>query len=146
VGFTATVELDQPRELVFDYLADPRNRPEWQASLLSVTLADRGDRAAEPHLGMRWRDNTLAGVRPRLEISRYEPPRVWAETGRWHGIRAELTMLLDTTPTGCRVRARGSLSGGGPWALPVTVAGRLAGPAIGHDLRRVGDVLTRRPR
>ena len=55
-------------------------------------------------------------------------------------------MLLDTTPTGCRVRARGALSGRGIWAAPVAVAGRLAGPAIGYDLRRVGDVLTRRPR
>jgi hypothetical protein len=108
-----------------------------------VTLRDRD---AEPHLGMRWRDNTLAGLRPRLEISRLEPPRVWAESGRWHGVRAELTMLLDTTPTGCRVRARGSLSGRGPWAAAVAVAGRLAGPAIAYDLRRVGDVLTRRPR
>jgi uncharacterized protein YndB with AHSA1/START domain len=143
VTFTASVELDHPREQVFAYLADPRNRPEWQASLLSVTLRDRD---AEPHLGMRWRDNTLAGLRPRLEISRLEPPRVWAESGRWHGIRAELTMLLDTTPTGCRVRARGSLSGRGPWAAAVAVAGRLAGPAIAYDLRRVGDVLTRRPR
>jgi len=143
VPFTATVELDHARETVFDYLADPRNRPEWQASLLSVTLHDRG---AGPHVGMRWRDNTLAGVRPRLEISRLEPPRVWAETGRWSGIGAELTMFLDTTPTGCRVRAHGELSGSGVWAVAVTVAGRLAGPAIGHDLRRVGDVLARRPR
>lgn len=137
------MELEHPREEVFDYLADPRNRPEWQASLVSVTLRDR---SAEPRPGLRWRDNTFAGVRPRLEISRLEPPRVWAETGRWHGIRAELTMYFDTTPTGCRVRARGTLSGSGLWALPVAVAGRLAGPAVALDLRRVGDVLTRRPR
>lgn len=144
MGFTATVELDHPRETVFDYLADPRNRPEWQASLLSVTLRDR---AAEPHVGMAWRDNTLVVlVRPRLEISRLDPPRVWAETGRWRGLTAELTMFFDTTPTGCRVRAVGSLTGSGIWAVPVAVAGRLAGPAIGHDLRRVDDVLTRRPR
>ncbi len=143
MGFTTAVELDHPREAVFDYLADPRNRPEWQASLLSVTLSDR---TAEPHVGMTWRDNTLAMVRPRLEISRLDPPRVWAETGRWRGIRAELTMFFDTTPTGCRVRAEGSLAGSGTWTVPVAVAGRLAGPAIGHDLRRVDDVLTRRPR
>ena len=137
------MELDHPRDVVFDYLADPRNRPEWQASLLSVTLRDRG---VEPHVGQRWRDNTLALVRPRLEITRLEPPRVWAESGHWRGITAALTMYFDTTPTGCRVRAQGRLSGSGPWALPVTLAGRLAGPAIGHDLRRVDDVLTRRPR
>ena len=138
------MELDHPRDAVFAYLADPRNRPEWQASLLSVTLRDR---TAEPQVGMAWRDNTLAVlVRPRLEITRLEPPRVWAESGRWRGITASLTMFFDTTPTGCRVRAAGSLAGSGIWAVPVVVAGRLAGPAIGHDLRRVDDVLTRRPR
>ena len=137
------MEVDHPRETVFGYLADPRNRPEWQASLVSVTVRDR---QAEPRLGMRWRDNTFAGVRPKLEISRLEPPRVWAETGHWRGIRAELTMFFDTTPAGCRVRARGTLTGSGIWALPVVLAGRLAGPAVAHDLRRVGDVLTRRPR
>jgi len=136
------VAVDHPRETVFDYLVDPRNRPEWQASLLSVTLRDRD---AEPHLGMRWRDNTLALLRPRMEISRYEPPLVWAETGRWRGVRADLTMYFDTTPTGCRVRARGTLSGEGVWAVPVGVVGRLAGPAVGHDLRRAARILARRP-
>lgn len=110
---------------------------------MSVTLRDR---SAEPRVGMRWRDNTFAGVRPRLEISRLERPRVWAETGRWRGIRAELTMFFDTTPTGCRVRARGTLTGSGIWALPAVVAARVAGPAVAHDLRRVDGVLTRRPR
>ena len=52
-------------------------------------------------------------------------------------------VLFDRTTTGCRVRADGTLSGSGPWAAPVAVAGRLAGPAIGHDLRRVGDILGR---
>ena len=126
---------------MFAYLADPRNRPEWQSSLLSVTLRDRT--ATEPHVGMRWRDNTMAGVRPAMEITRLEPDSVWAESGRWLGIRAELTMRFDRTTTGCRVRADGTLSGSGPWAAPVAVAGRLAGPAIGHDLRRVGDILGR---
>jgi uncharacterized protein YndB with AHSA1/START domain len=141
VRFTAEVELAHPRERVFDYLADPRNRPEWQASLLSVSLSDR---FAEPHVGMRWRDNTMVGVvRPQLEISRLERPHVWAEVGRWRGIRAELTMRFDTTPQGCRVRAEGSMSGSWLWTLPLSVAGLLAGPAIGHDLRRVGDILTR---
>ena len=68
---------------------------------------------------MPWRDNTMAGLRPRLEITELEPPRVWAETGRWRGIRATLTMRSTPTPTGCRVRrarlalGRRSLGGAG---------------------------------
>ncbi len=104
------------------------------------------DRTAEPHLGMTWRDNTAALLRPRLEITRYEPPRVWAESGGWRGTAATLTLVFDTTPTGCRVRAQGSLSGPRLLGVPLLLAGRLAGPAIGHDLRRAGRVLTRRPR
>ena len=38
VEFTAPVDIAHPPEKVFGYLADPRNRPEWQSSLLSVTL------------------------------------------------------------------------------------------------------------
>jgi hypothetical protein len=99
--------------------------------------------ATAPYVGMRWRDTTMVGVRPAMELTRLEPDSLWAESGRWLGIRAELTMRFDRTPTGCRVRADGTLTGSGPWAVPVVVAGRLAGPAIRHDLARAGDVLSR---
>lgn len=129
-------------ETVFRYLADPRNRPEWQSSLLSVTMRDRG----EPRLGMTWRDNTMAGARPTMEITRFEPFRVWAEVGRWRGIEAELTMRFTAITTGCRVEASGTLAGSRWWRGPLAVAGRVAGPAIRHDLVRAGEILTRRPR
>ena len=38
--FRASVDFAVSREVAFDYLGDPRNRPEWQSSLLSVTLPD----------------------------------------------------------------------------------------------------------
>jgi uncharacterized protein YndB with AHSA1/START domain len=135
-------DLPHPPERVFRYLVDPRNRPEWQASLLSVTIRDRG----EPRVGMTWRDNTMAGVRPRLEITALEPFRMFAEEGRWRGVEATLEMRFTAIPQGCRVAVDGAVSGSGPWALPARAAGRLAGRAIRHDLRRAGDILTRRPR
>ena len=92
---------------------------------------------------MTWRDNTFAGARPTVRLTRVEPFRVWAEAGRWHGIEAELTMRFTATATGCRVTATGSVSGSGPWALPAVAAGRLAGVAVRHDLRRAGEILTR---
>jgi hypothetical protein len=127
---------------LFRYLVDPRNRPEWQASLLSVTLHDRG----EPRIGTTWRDNTVAGVRPRLEITALEPFRLFTETGRWRGVRATLSMHFTSVPGGCRVRVTGDVEGSGPWSLPARVAGRLAGPAVRHDLVRAGEILTRHPR
>ncbi len=126
-------------EKVFRYLADPRNRPEWQSSLLSVTLLDRG----EPRVGMTWRDNTMAGVRPTMEITELVPFRLWAEESRWRGIDAALTLRFTAIARGCRVDALGSLTGEGRWSIPVRGAGKLAGPAIRHDLGRVEEILTR---
>ena len=31
-SFTVTLDLPQPPAVLFRYLADPRNRPEWQSS------------------------------------------------------------------------------------------------------------------
>ena len=124
---------------MFRYLADPRNRPEWQSSLLSVTLLDRG----EPRVGMSWRDNTMVGMRPTMEITELQPFRLWAEEGGWRGVRATLTLRFTAITPGCRVDALGSLSGDGAWAVPVRAAGKVAGPAIRHDLARAGEILTR---
>jgi hypothetical protein len=127
---------------MFRYLVDPRNRPEWQASLLSVKLHERG----EPRVGTRWRDNTLAGVRPRMEITVLEPFRVFEEVGTWRGVRATLEMRFTAHGRGCRVEVNGEVHGSGIWRLPARAAARVAGRAIRHDLHRAGDILTRRPR
>ena len=95
---------------------------------------------------MTWRDHTVAGVRPRLEITALEPFRMFAESGRWRGVEATLEMRFTATGPGCRVAVLGRVTGSGPWSVPARVAGRLAGRAIRHDLHRAGDILTRRPR
>ena len=127
--------------MAFDYLGDPRNRPEWQSSLLSVTLADRDD---EPHLGMTWRETTMVGVRPRLEITHFERPSVWAEVGRWQGIEATLVLAFEERTAGCRVVAEGEITGRHVYAAPAALAGRLAGLAVGADLRKAARILDRR--
>jgi hypothetical protein len=92
---------------------------------------------------MTWRDNTMAGVRPTMEITELAPFKVFTEVGRWHGIEATLTLRLTRVTDGCRVHATGSITGSGPWTFPAKAAGRLAGPAIRHDLVRAGEILTR---
>jgi hypothetical protein len=106
-----------------------------------VTLADR---TVEPHLGQRWRETTMVGVRPRMEITRLERPDVWAEVGTWHGIEATLVLTFEDRGTGCRVVAEGEISGRHVYAVPAAVAGRLAGLAIGADLRKAAKLLARR--
>lgn len=139
--FRASVDCAVPCEVAFDYLGDPRNRPEWQSSLLSVTLSDRD---AAPHLGQSWRETTMVGVRPRMEITRFDRPDVWAERGGWRGIEATLVLSFEEHGAGCRVVAEGEIIGRRLYAVPAAVAGRVAGLAIGADLRKAARILDRR--
>lgn len=128
-------------EVAFRYLCDPRNRPEWQSSLRSVTVpADE-----EPHVGQAWRETTSVGVRPHMETTELVPFRVWTEVGRWRGVSASLTLHFTDVVGGCRVRADGELTGTGAWALPAGAAGLLASSAVAADLRKAGRILASRP-
>jgi hypothetical protein len=106
-----------------------------------VTLADRD---AAPHVGTTWRETTMLGVRPRLEVTRFERPDVWAERGAWRGVVATLVLSFEERSAGCRVVAEGEISGRHLYAAPAAVAGRLAGPVIGADLRTAARILDRR--
>ena len=136
----ATVDMPVPAEVAFRYLADPRNRPEWQSSLRSVEVPPD----EEPHLGQSWRETTSVGVRPHLETTELTPFKVWAERGHWRGVTATLALQFTETPRGCRVRAEGEVSGSGLWAAPAAAAGLLGSAAIASDLRRASRVLSRR--
>lgn len=141
VEFAVAVDLPHPPEVAFRYLVDPRNRPEWQASLLSVRLEDR---EAEPAVGVRWRDNTVVGLKPELVITELEPYRLFSEHGTWRGVSAVLTLRFVATPRGCRVVADGAVEGDGIWAAAAKVSGRVAATSIRGDLRRAGRVLSDR--
>ena len=127
--------------MAFDYLGDPRNRPEWQSSLLSVTLVDRDD---EPHLGMTWRETTMVGVRPRMEITGSSGPRCGPSAAPGTASRRRWCWPSTSATARCRVVADGEISGRGVYAAPAAVAGRLAGLAIGADLRKAARILERR--
>ena len=120
---------------------DPRNRPEWQASLLSVQMREREE---EPHVGQQWTDITMVGARPRMETTVLMPYRLFEERGRWHGLTADLSMRFTAVGAGCRISVTGALSGSGPWGAVAVATARAAGPGIAVDLRRAGRVLSDR--
>lgn len=87
---TVSLRLDAPLGPLFDYLADPRNRPEWQSSLRRVDEV-----SGSGELGTTWYDVTMVGARPWLEVSDYQPGELWAEHGRWHGLEASLVVRFS---------------------------------------------------
>jgi hypothetical protein len=132
-----TVVFEAPAEVVFDYLVDPRNRPEWQSSLRRVEQVD-----GEPRQGQTWVDVTRPGLRPAMRTDVFERPRLWSESGTWRGVRADLTLRLDEVgAVACDVRYRFRIHVLGPLGLAATA---VAVPAVRADLRRAARILSSR--
>jgi len=123
------VRFAVPAEVAFDYLAEPRNRPEWQSSLKAVEILDHGP----PHVGQRWYDVTRPGLRPLLELTALDRPQSWTERGTWRGFAAELTLDFEPDHDGCLVTARFKVTGLPVLSSAATTAARIA---VRSDLRR----------
>jgi uncharacterized protein YndB with AHSA1/START domain len=130
------VDFAAPVDVVFDYLADPSRRPEWQGSLRRIE-ALRGDGA----VGTTWRDVTAVGARPRMEVTEVESPTSWAEVGRWRGIVASLRLEFSVIPQGARVTATVDVRTSLPLRPIGWVLRRLAPYAVRSDLRRAASAL-----
>ncbi|WP_296605301.1 SRPBCC family protein [Nocardioides sp.] len=124
------------REVAFDYLADPHNRPAWQSSLARVEDVD-----GEVRVGQTWVDVTSPGLRPLMETTELDRPRRWSERGTWRGFDAVLTLDFAETATGCDVAATMRVTGRGIAALPARVLSLVAPRAVRSDLRRAARVL-----
>lgn len=139
--FACVVDVPHPPDVVFPYLADPRNRPEWQSSLMSVRLDDVD---AEPHVGMTWNETTVVGLRAAMAITELVPYRLLGESARMGGIDGTLVLRFTAHPGGCRIEAEGVMSGRGPLRYAAVAAAKVAGAVAASDLRRVGRVLSTR--
>ncbi|WP_028659891.1 hypothetical protein [Nocardioides insulae] len=164
---STAVRIPAPPRATFDFLAEPRNRPQWQSSLRTVEALTDGPTG----VGTRWLDRTAIGAAPRLEITAMRPPSgttgagVWSETGHWRGLTASVTLEflpVPTEPTGSSgsggsgrltdpaaatdVVVRLEVTGAGVWRVPAMILRLLAPPALRADLRRAARLLaTGRP-
>ena len=144
----ASVLVAAPRQLVFDYFADPRNRPEWQASLASIELLDPLAPDQEPYVGLRWVDRVKVGPPFELQISRLEPGQLWSEVGSAGPFTAYGTLLFDDETVqggpGTRVHCIARVHGRG-LARPLGPAATALGVAlVTVDLGRAARVLAGR--
>ena len=141
----ASVFVAAPRQRVFDYFADPRNRPEWQASLASIELLDPLAPEQEPYVGLRWVDKVKVGPPFELQISRLEPGQLWSEVGAAGPFTAYGTLVFEDETrngaTGTRVHCIARVHGRGV-ARPLGPAATVLGVALVRvDLGRAARVL-----
>ena len=129
-----TVRFEVPAAVAFAYLVDPRHRPHWQSSLRRVEHVD-----GEPRVGQTWTDVTRPGLRPAMETTVLERPRLWAETGSWRFVRADLELGFE--PVGdesCDVHFEFRIHARGPLGR---AAAAVSAPAVALDLKRAAGLL-----
>ena len=126
--------------MAFDYLADPRHRPEWQSSLARVEDVD-----GEPRVGQTWVDVTRPGLRPRMETTELDRPHRWTEPGTWRGFSrdADADLHRDRRP-GCDVEPIDGAARAAGLAAPLGArAGAASAPyAVRSDLRHAAGRLS----
>ena len=136
---TFSVDIAAPREQVFDYFADPRNRADWQSSLKRIRMLDSGD----PREGIRWQDVTKVGVVAEMVTTVQERPERWAETGTWRGVRADLTMIFENLANGgTRAHVEAQLYGEGAYAVFAIAAWPAMPVALRMDVKHAGRIIT----
>jgi uncharacterized protein YndB with AHSA1/START domain len=137
--FNLRQRVQHAPQRVFALLADPRQRPRWQASLSAVEMIDGG----EPRLGMRWRERPYGLSQVALEISAFEPDRLWAE--QFESRVASGSMSVRFAPAGAGATdldLHATVTLRGPLALATGVAKRLLQREIRRDLARIEQVLS----
>ena len=138
-----SVFVPAERGRVYDYLADPRNRPEWQASLRRVEVLDDGP----PRVGTRWVDHVYGAPPFHLCITHMEPGTVWAEVGSSGPFTAYGTLLFEDAErggvAGTVVRTVARVKGRGAARVAAPVARVVAGLLVRNDMRRAARILGR---
>lgn len=122
-----------PVERVFAFLADPRNRPRWQASLRKVHMLSEG----EPHVGMRWRERPGGLFSFDMEIIALEANRVWTERLEGAGIAGQIALRFAAEGGDTRISVKVELVVPKLLALGSPLVRTLLVTAIRSDLGRV---------
>lgn len=104
ITVTESVSIDRPIGEVFAYVADARNRPEWDSSVISEELT-----SPEP-IGVGSTIHTRMKVVGRIvefdwRIERFESPSGMTVTSTAGQMQTTLHFELAPTATGCIVRA-----------------------------------------
>lgn len=136
----SSVHFAVPVDVAFDYLVDPRTRPEWQSSLRRIEQLS----SETPQVGQTWVDVTVPGLRPSMATTALEPHHTWTEVGTWRGITAEATLEFRPEPRGCIVTAEVTVTGTGLYRALGPVITAAAAAAVPTDLKKAAQILLER--
>jgi uncharacterized protein YndB with AHSA1/START domain len=134
----STIDIDRPPAEVFTYVTDPTRFAEWQHDVRRVRMAEAGPRGTGTRFTTTRR---LGGVDRTMtqEITRIEPPRIWAVHGTDGPIRPNVTITIEPLDGDARSRVTFALDfeGHGIGVPLVPIVRRMAAKGAPTTYRRL---------
>jgi carbon monoxide dehydrogenase subunit G len=143
VRFELSVEIAKPVHEVWEYLIEPENVPEWQASAFSSHQISDGAMGVGTHLQDERR---FLGHRARseVEVTEFEPERLFTLHGLSGPVRFTVRHRLEPSAAGTRVRVEAEADPSGIGRLMRPVVERAAAHEIRKDFDRLKEKLEAR--
>jgi uncharacterized membrane protein len=136
--FDLEVTIDRPADVVFAYVTDIRNVPEWQESAVSAEWLEQGQRFRERRHFM-GREADLE-----LEVIAVEPARRFDVRAVNAPVKFEIRHSFQQVDGGTRVHVHGEAKLGGALRLAAGMARRQAEHQFRRDFQRLKELLERR--
>jgi carbon monoxide dehydrogenase subunit G len=138
--FQLTVNIARPVHEVWDYLTNPENVPDWQASALSSHQLSEGSMGVGTHLEDERR---FLGRRARseVEVTEYEPERLFTLHGLSGPVRFTVRHRLEEAGGGTRLRIEAEADPGGLGRLVRPMIDRAAEHELKGDFARLKRIL-----
>jgi uncharacterized protein YndB with AHSA1/START domain len=140
VRFELSVEIAKPVHEVWEYLIEPENVPQWQASALSSHQISDGAMGVGTHLQDERR---FLGHRARseVEVTEFEPERLFTLHGLSGPVRFTIRHRLQETAVGTQIQIEAEADPSGVGRLLRLVAERAAAHEIRKDFDRLKERL-----
>ncbi|TML09784.1 MAG: hypothetical protein E6F94_13385 [Actinobacteria bacterium] len=136
VRFELSVEIARPLHEVWEYLIEPENVPEWQASASSSHQISDGAMGVGTHLEDERR---FLGRRARseVEVTEFEPERLFTLHGISGPVRFTVRHRLERTATGTHLQIEAEADPGGVARLMRPMVEHAAAHEIRKDFDRL---------
>jgi uncharacterized membrane protein len=122
-----SIDIQRPVDVVFAYVADPRNGPQWQGAIKETRVTPEGP----PAVGTKVTQVvSFLGVKlePTGEITALEPNRSFSVKGRSGPAELEATYRFEAAGAGTRLSATIQVEPGGLF--------KVAGPLFASQFKK----------
>jgi carbon monoxide dehydrogenase subunit G len=140
VRFELSIEIARPVHEVWEYLIDPENVPEWQASAVSSHQISDGPMGVGTHLEDERRFLGRRG-RSEVEVTEFEPERLFTLHGISGPVRFTVRHRLEPSDAGTQVEIEAEADPGGLGRLMRPMIERAAEHEIRKDFDRLKQAL-----